>query len=196
MWSEPADDRLTTLPLWRSAESLGGFSNASKRGKKNGFEGKGLLSGAVIQPLELLPDSPLGGTHPTRCNPACARSSRRAPVLGNAVFLRQSVLFQRNHPKSDRNTTRSIYEYEWGVKTNKSYLRCDLYRRRVCDRRTLPNPRFWIGRTSVNRGGVQLGSFFAVFRLPRDPRDRLLARSLSLISRQHLQALRTRLRMR
>ena len=36
--------------------------------------------------------------------------------LGNAVFLRQSVLFQRNHPKSDRNTMKIIYDSEGAVK--------------------------------------------------------------------------------
>jgi hypothetical protein len=95
----------------------GDGSDSSKWGKKNGFEGKGLLYGAVIRSLELLPDSPLGGIHRIRCNPASARTSLRAPVLGNAVFLRQSVLFQRNHPKSDRNTVKIIYETAEGVKT-------------------------------------------------------------------------------
>jgi len=42
----------------------------------------------------------------------------RAPRW-NAVFLRRSVLFQRNHSKSDRNTSRTVTETPVIVKKKK-----------------------------------------------------------------------------
>jgi hypothetical protein len=73
---------------------------------------------AAVRTLESLPDSPLGGLASEGKHPRSFQIIPRDPQSQVAVFLRQSVLFQRNDPKSDRNTLRIISETGHGVKTN------------------------------------------------------------------------------
>ncbi len=111
---------LTALPRGCCADAFGCCVGLCGKRKEIGVEGKGILQREAVRSLALLlpgspPDCMLREKNAFR---AYQIVTPRAPRW-NAVFLRRSVLFQRNHSKSDRNTSRTVTETPLIVKRKK-----------------------------------------------------------------------------